>query len=595
MSASDLLGLDIAALIQNAQALRDDPDTAYGEGAFAEIRLALVGGFTTDFVARILEVFLHAWQIKAEIFQTPFGTLTESILKPKSELYKFKPQLTVLLVHQGDLMGALPPSAEPPDFAVAVENEARRWRSYWKALAARAGTQIIQSNFDLPTARALGNLDGIHPSGKSAYTRAVNLELARDLPKGTSIFDLDYQAARFGLERAKDDAQYHTSKQPFSFAFLPTYCHALSSLIAAHCGRAKKCVVLDLDDTLWGKTAAEDGIDNIQLGPDSALGEAFLAFQQYLKALRNRGVILAVNSKNDPDMAKSVFETHPHMALSLDDIACFEANWNDKVHNIRTIARTINIGQDSMVFFDNSAQERHLIRESLPEVTVVDVPEDPSGYIAALDRCMAFELVALTADAAKRTEYLIQNQHRAESEDEFLDYDAYLDSLQMVANVTAIGDKNLARAAELVQRTNQFNVRTVRHGTAELESMLSSGKHLGFCCSLRDRFGQHGIISVVVLERRPDELFVDTWLMSCRVLQKSVEQFVFEKILEIAKKEGLPRLVAEYRPTPKNQMVAELFPQLGFKKTSMSDAGETTWELCLSGSFSPPKHHIVEE
>lgn len=595
MSASDLLNLDIAALIQNAQALRDDPDAAYGEGTFAEIRLALVGGFTTDFVARILEVFLHAWNIKADIFQTPFGTLTESILAPDSELYGFRPQLTLLLVHQGNLMGAPPPTAQPSELEAAVENEARRWRSYWKTLASRAGTQIIQSNFELPTARALGNMDGFHPSGRGAYTRAVNLGLARDLPKGVSIFDLDYQSAHFGLKHVRDDARYHTTKQPFSFAFLPTYCHALSSVIAAHCGRAKKCVVLDLDDTLWGKTAAEDGIDNIELGPDSALGEAFLAFQRYLKGLRGRGVILAVNSKNDAELAKHVFEAHPHMALTLDDIACFEANWNNKADNLRTIASKINIGRDSMVFFDNSAQERHLIRQTFPEVTVVDVPEEPSDYVAALDQCMAFEVVELTADAAKRTEYLIQNQHRAETEDEFLDYDAYLDSLHMVANVAPIGHKNLPRAAELVQRTNQFNLRTIRHSTAQLERMLSNGKHLGFCCDLRDRFGQHGIISVVILERRPDQLFIDTWLMSCRVLKKSVEQFVFEKIVDVAKSEGVSKIAAEYRPTSKNKMVAELYSQLGFDKTSVSHAGETTWEFSLSDSSAQEKHHIVEE
>ena len=594
MSPSHLSSLDIAALIQRAQALRDDPDSAYGEGAFTEVRLALVGGFTTDFVARILEVFLHGWRIKADIFQTPFGTVTESILAPDSELYKVDPGLTILLVHQRNLMRVPPSSASPADVEAAVAREANRWRSYWKTITSRTGSQVIQSNFELPSRRALGNLDGVHHAGASAYTRAVNRALTQDLPKGVSIFDLDYQVARFGLERATDDAQYYNTKQPFSFAFLPAYCHALSSVVAAHFGRAKKCVAVDLDDTLWGGTAAEDGIENISLGPDSALGEAFFAFQRYLKSLRDRGVILAINSKNDPEIAKRVFETHPHMVLSLDDIACFQANWDDKAHNIHTIAQKLNIGRDSMVFFDNSAQERHLIRQALPEVTVVDVPDDPAQYVAALDQCMAFEVVGLTADAAKRTEYLIQNQRRAETEREFIDYDAYLDSLEMVATVAPINDESFARAVELVQRTNQFNVRTVRHSAAELEEMLSSGRCVGFCLSLRDRFGQHGIISVIILERRPAELFVDTWLMSCRVLKKSVERYAFQKVLEVAEDELASKITAEYRPTSKNQLVAELFAQLGFDKTSTSDTGQTTWELTLSDSSISPKHHISE-
>ncbi len=583
--------LPLDRILAKSQRLRDRPAQREPAGGRV-LRLAVLGGFNTQFATRVLEVMLFELGLEVELYEASYETYVESILNPDSDLYRFRPQLVLLLVHRENLMNSPSFAESDADTDAKARAEVDRWAGYWQMLRDRLACAIIQSNFEPPTARALGNLEVSVPQSELAFTRRVNAGLAERARGVVQLFDVDYLCASFGLSRALDASRYHLVKQPYAFEFLPSYCHALAALIAATQGRAKKCVVLDLDDTLWGGVVGEDGIDGIALGPGHAEGEAFASFQRYLKALKNRGVLLAVCSKNDDAIARDAFAQHPSMGLESNDIACFVANWEDKASNLQQIARSLNIGLDSLVFVDNSPEERHLIRSVLPDVSVVELPEDPSEYVRALDEGRYFEATELTADSIERTEYIRADRLRSAAESSFMDYGSYLRSLELTATVSPIDARSRGRVAELIKRTNQFNLRTQRYSAEQVEDILSRPLSVGFSLAVADRFGNQGTVAVVILTRGDDHLFVDTWLMSCRVLKRGVERCAFEQIVQHARAQGVVRLVGEYRPTGKNGMVAGLFAELGFREIDRDAGGTTVWELKLADAPLRVEHYL---
>jgi FkbH-like protein len=589
---ASLLSLSYSELSARAQQVREARARATLPRRALSRKVALLSGSTTHFLSRLLDLFLFESGIDATIYEAPYGSLVENVLNPDSDLYRFAPDITILLPHTRDV-GPLPEMlASASQVTRLVEQAARSWVELWQTLLGRTNTQIIQANFHLPRVRGLGNLEASVPFGPVAFVRALNAELVRQRVPSVHLLDLDYLTSTFGLERAVDLRNYYVSKQHFSFEFLPSLCLALARQVGVHAGLARKCVVLDLDGTVWGGTLADDGAERLVLGPDSAEGEAFCDFQRYLLQLKQRGVLLAVCSKNDPRDARAAFERHPHMLLKLEDIACFVANWEDKAANVLSIAQTLNIGLDAMVFVDNSAEERHRVRGALPAVHVLELPEDPADYARSLDAGAYFELAELTSEAAARALSFAEERQRMETQSTFLDYDAYLRSLQLCATLGPIDGGNLARACELIKRTNQFNLRTVRHSEAELRRLLSSSDNAGFQVSLADRFGSYGIIALVLLTRESDALFIDTWLMSCRVLNKGVERLVLARILREAKARGAGRVLGEYRPSAKNGMVRDLYPRLGFKQIAESDT-RSLYELSLAGEL-PSLAHFIE-
>jgi FkbH-like protein len=581
--------LPLHAILAEAQRLRDERGPrASGK---APLRIAVLGGFSTQFITRILEALLIERGLDPEIYEAPYDTYVEHILNPESELYRFQPALTLLLVHRGDVRSWPLFAHGEAEVEAMARAEVERWAGYWQLIRKRLGTQIIQSNFELPDARVLGNFEAGHVAGELSFVRRLNVLLAAEARGRVQVFDADYLCASYGLSRALDPSRYHLTKQPFAFEFLPSYCHALAALVGATQGFAKKCVVLDLDDTLWGGTVGEDGLEGLELGPGHAAGEAFAAFQRYLQGLRARGVLLAVCSKNDDHVARAGFGHHG-MVLKLDDIACFVANWETKAENLAHIARSLNIGLDSLVFVDNSPEERHLVRMMRPEVTVVELSDDPADYVRLLDEGRFFETTELTADAMQRTDFMRADQERSRAEAEHVDYASYLRSLQLKATVSAVDAASLPRVAELIKRTNQFNLRTVRHSPEQVKELVSRPGALGFSVAVSDRFGSQGTVAVALAVPEGDALFVDTWLMSCRVLKRGVEQAVFELLLRHARASGVRRLVGEFRPSGKNAMVQNLYAELGFRNIGESPEGVTRWELLVSAAPAHVGHHL---
>ncbi|MFL5740263.1 MAG: HAD-IIIC family phosphatase, partial [Flavisolibacter sp.] len=361
----------------------------------------------------------------------------------------------------------------------------------------------------------------------------------------------------------------------YTLDFLALLASSTTTIIAAAQGSFKKCIILDLDNTLWGGIIGDDGIENIQVG-NLGLGKAFSNFQLWLKNLKERGIILAVSSKNTEEIAKDVFLNHPEMVLRMEDIAVFAVNWETKVDNIRFIQSVLNIGFDSIVFLDDNPFERSIVRENIPGITVPDLPEDPAEYLACLQSLNLFETTSFTEEDAQRTKQYQEEAGRTILQKSFTSEEEFLESLDMVAEVKPVDQFSLPRVAQLTQRSNQFNLRTVRYTEEEVKQIIVDPSRSVLTISLKDKFGDYGLISCVFLERKEKNLFITNWIMSCRVLKRGVEHLVLNEITSLAREQGLKNVVGEYIPTAKNGIVQDHYKNLGF------EAKDGKWMLEIS-------------
>jgi FkbH-like protein len=377
---------------------------------------------------------------------------------------------------------------------------------------------------------------------------------------------------------------------PYTDGALHVLADQVRRVVQARAGLSRKVLALDLDNTLWGGVIAEDGLPGIQLGA-GARGEAHVAFQEHLRALRSRGVLLAVVSKNNDADAREPFERHPDMRLALSDIAVFVANWEDKATNIRTVAATLGIGLDSLVFVDDNPAEREIVRQVLPEVEVPVLPEDPSGYVRALSDTLLFESVALTAEDRGRAEQYRARAAAVELQQRAGSLEAFYDSLGMEAVVAPFDELNLARIVQLIGKTNQFNVTTRRHGASAVRAFMEDPRAVTMYLRLRDTFTDHGLVAVLVAEQDGERLDIDTWLMSCRVIGRTVEDEMLARLCEIAVERGCTRVRGTFVPTAKNHVVRDLFERLGFALVAEED-GRTTWEYDIDEKGVPRSEHI---
>jgi FkbH-like protein len=566
-----------------------------GAKSAAAARIAVLGSTTTDQLAQFLDLTLFALNIDAEIYEAPYGLLRQEILDPGSELYRFAPQFVFLATTRRDLGPPPAPNGTADEAEAAVTAAVDEWESLWQVAYERLGCQIVQNNFDAPPWRPFGSLEASHPGAPGWFVDAVNRGLAARAPRWVSIHDLDGLAAAVGRWSWGDERFFHIAKLPCSPEHLTAYAHGVAALVSARLGRARKALVLDLDNTLWGGVIGDDGLAGVALGQGEAVGEAYVAFQRYVKALRDRGVILAVCSKNEDGNAREPFEKHPEMVLKLSDISCFVANWEDKAANIRRIAQELNIGLDSLVFVDDNPAERKIVRDLVPEVAVPEMPVDPADYVRALDKHRYFETATLSAEDFKRTEYYVANAARRQIATDAGDIEAFLRSLDMKGWIGAIGEMEFDRSVQLIGKSNQFNLTTRRHAAPDIQRMLDSPDWETRVVKLADRFGDNGLISVLLAKAEGDALAVDTWLMSCRVLKRGVEPLLLNEIVAMARTRGLKAVTGEYIPTAKNGLVKDHYENLGFAKTGEDADGRTTWRLDVDESWTPKTHFIAED
>jgi FkbH-like protein len=539
-------------------------------------RLALLGDSATQFLSKAIKGFGYEEKINFEIFEAEFDQLDRQIFDSASELYASKPEFIVLYLSSEKLLNrfAATPIESRNAFGDHVISEIRNW---WETIAKYSPAKIIQMNFIEINDAIFGHFSTKVPSSFPFQIKKINFELMKSAQEQKHVFltDVSGVSNQVGYANTHDPRLYATAKVAFALDFLPLAAKAIVDIVKAVSGNAKKCLILDLDNTTWGGVVGDDGIENIQIG-ELGLGHAFDNLQRWAKELKNRGIVLAVCSKNDEGVAKSPFREHPDMVLRLEDVAVFVANWDNKVDNIKTIQATLNIGFDSMVFLDDNPFERNLIREHLPAITVPELPEDPSLYVSYLSTLNLFETASFSDEDLQRTRQYQEESARNDFQKSFTSIDDYLKNLGMVADVKAFDDFSVPRLAQLTQRSNQFNLRTIRYTEADIDRIRKSDDYVTISFHLRDKFGDHGLIGLVILKKLDEaKAFVDTWIMSCRVLKRGMEELIVNEMARKARSGGMQFLVGEYIPTPKNSMVKDLYSQMGFAKSN----GE--WELAL--------------
>ncbi|MBS0547437.1 MAG: HAD family hydrolase [Proteobacteria bacterium] len=561
--------------VDQARAARALKRLHVGSLGLRPLRVALVAGSTLDHFAPVLRFWLARMGFDAEVALSPFDTAVQSVLDPSSALRRSRPDIVWLFSTYRDLGLDVRPGSTVEQVQEQVGAAVESRCVLWRQLTEHLGCTVIDNLVDVPAEDPFGNLSGSAPWGLRAMLRRYNVDLAAAAPSAVALFDLDHVASLWGRRRWEDARYWFHSKHAFALDATGNVAHAAARLIAGARGLAKKCLVLDLDNTLWGGVIGDDGLAGIELGHGEA-GEAFVALHRFVKALKDRGVILAVCSKNDPDMAASVFREHPDSVLRFDDFAVFVANWRNKADNIREIAAALNIGLDSLVFMDDNPMERDIVRRHLPEVEVIDLPEDPSGYVAALARPRWFETVAFSAEDRERGRYYADNAQRTAFREDFVDLASYLRGLDMEGAMGGADSFHQPRMAQLINKSNQFHLTGTRYSEAELSALAASPDCFVRHMRLADRFGDSGLIACVVLRRRDRAMHIDTWVMSCRVLGRTVEEFIANDMRAIALAQGCDRLVGRYVRSGKNGLVADLYERLGF--TSGND-GEWTFAL----------------
>lgn len=558
------------------------------------VKLAVLGSFTTKQLVAFIDLYLFATGVEAEIYEGEYGVFRQEIFDRQSQLYSFGPKIVLLATGWRDLSHRPALSNDSAQVNQIVETEQADWTGLWQRLHAELGCQVIQNNFVIPAWRSFSNHEMRQPGSLGRYVASVNRSLVETAPAFVTIHDVDHLAASAGRWNWDDPRFAHQAKIPCAPEYLVDYAHNIASIVGVQLGVVRKCLVLDLDNTLWGGVIGDDGLGGIRLGQGSPEGEAFLAFQDYIKTLRLRGVILAVCSKNQEKIAREVFEKHPEMVLRLDDISCFVANWNDKATNLRMIAKELNIGLSSLVFIDDNPAERAIVRQLVPEVAVPELPEDVTGYVQVIDRHRYFQALSVGAEDFQRTEYYRADSLRRVAQTSTSDMESYLKSLEMAARIAPIDVVSLERSVQLIQRSNQFNLTTRRHSAAELSAMLVDPSWITRTVSLADRFGDNGLISVLLAQVNGDILEIDTWLMSCRVLKRGVEPCLLNHLCSLARERGITSIRGQFIPTAKNELVRDHYAGLGFTRVAGGADSPTTWELVLTSDWKPLPHFIKE-
>lgn len=542
------------------------------ESIESDIKIAVLGSTSIQHFVMVLRYILFEEGIIAEIYESEYDGIEMNILNAKSDIYSFAPDYIIILTHYMDIKEFPAALASEKLVCDYVEKKVSHYVNMWKILSRNLNNcKIIQSNFVIPMERVYGSLERKLYFSKHNFYKKINEELEKNILGNVQIVDLDYISNIVGKKNWFDYSAFFISKIGFNLDFLVDVVWNFVDSIKVTQGNVKKCLILDLDNTLWGGVVGDVGYDGIMLDPNNAIGEAYRYFQKYILELKKRGVILAVCSKNDEKLAKEPFEKNENMILKLEDISCFVANWEDKVKNIKYIAKTLNISTDSMVFFDDNPAERDIVSNNLREVRVIEVPEDPALYVSSLDLTMAFNVNELTKEDISRNATYEADFKRDELEAECVDYDAYLQALDMRAEIKYLDENNIDRFVQLINKSNQFNLRTIRYTKKDIETYMKDKEYVCLYGKMMDKFSEYGIISCVILKKNGVECFVDTWVMSCRVLKRDMEFAMFNKIVEIANEMGCEYVTGEYIPTEKNSLVSALYEDLGFEVYNESD------------------------
>lgn len=559
---------------------------------FARVRLAVLSSCTIDHLLPAIRVAGLRRGMRFEVYKSGFGQYRQDILAPDTPLKAFAPEIILLSLTAREVLAQVPPSASAEEAERVLMQALEELRSLWRTARNSLNALVVQQTFLDVYEPLFGSYDRLAPTAPTRLVARLNERLAEFAAQDrVLLLDVSRASARDGIAVWFDIARWLQGKIEIAPRAAPIYGELLSRVISAQRGQSKKCLVLDLDNTLWGGVIGDDGLEGIVIGEGSALGEAHLALQRYAKALKERGIILAVCSKNEAAVAESAFRDHPDMVLRRSDIAAFVANWEDKAQNLKVIAQQLNIGLDSLVFVDDNPVERARVRESLPMVAVPELASDPALYVNCIAESGYFEAVSFTSEDRDRADQYAANVQRDVLRGSSDGVQTFLRDLDMQLEFGKVTPVDLARASQLVNKTNQFNMTTRRYSTEEVARFADSPENLVLQFRLRDRFGDNGLVSVMIMRSAPDDvetMELDTWVMSCRVFGRQLEFEAMNIAVELARDRGVRAFGADYIPTEKNGVVRSLYETLGFTRQDglSRPLGSTRWFLRLEDYLS---------
>ena len=573
--------------------LRDLKKLAREELPGKKLKVALLGDTATQLLVTAIKGELVDRGIAVDLYEGEYSQIERQLMDPTSDLYQYDAEVTIIFqsTHKlGELHSTLTTEQQ--------EHLADDRLSFVSSLCENAffeNKKIIYFNFPEIEDTVFGSYANKVESSFSYQVRKLNYELMNLSRHYPNLFICDIAGLQnmFGRRFMFSPNVYMTTEIVLSVNALPYVASRVVDIIAAIKGQFKKCLILDLDNTVWGGVIGDDGLEGIELGHGLGIGKAFTEFQMWIKKLKQRGIIICVASKNNEQTAKEPFEKHPDMVLKLEDIAVFQANWETKVDNIRTIQSILNIGFDSMVFLDDNPFERNMVRENIQGITVPELPDDPAMYLEYLYSLNLFETASYSnADKDRTKQYQVEAK-RVSLSKTFTNEADFLKSLNMISTVSGFTKFNTPRVAQLSQRSNQFNLRTIRYTEAEIVAMANNPEIIDLSFTLEDKFGDNGLIAVVIMKKKDVEtLFVDTWFMSCRVLKRGMENFTLNTMVEYAKSKGYKKIMGEYIPTPKNKMVEQHYPNLGFSPVTSDNSLQYMLDL---ESYSPRECYITKK
>jgi len=555
--------------------------------------IAILGGSTTSEIKNILELFLLDSEIKPNFYESEYNKFYEDALFGNDVLDKFNPDIVYIHTTNQNIIKYPELNNNEDEIFTLINNEIERYKSIWSSLS-KYNCPIIQNNFDHAINRSLGNLDFYDIHGKTYFINQLNDKFSQEarVVKNLYINDINYLSSYIGLKNWFDKSLWHQAKYALSMGSIPELAFNISKIINSIFGKSEKCLVLDLDNTCWGGVIGDDGLDGISIGLETAIAESYTSFQKYVKELKQRGVILAVCSKNDFQNAKEGFK-HPDSVLKFDDFTSFKSNWHPKYQNILDIAKEVNIGVDSLVFIDDNPVERDLVSSQVPSALVPNVGNDVIHFIDHIDRNGYFEPISLLVDDINRNKYYEDNKKRSQEQSIFKSYDDFLVSLEMTAEIKSFSSIYLDRITQLTNKTNQFNLTTKRYTASEIENIVTSDEYIKIYGKLTDKYGDNGLIAISIGRIKENQCHIDLWLMSCRVIKRDMEFAMLDELVRQCKEKGVLEIIGYYYQSDKNNMVFDLYEKFGFALND-TNGEDTIWRLDISNYENKNKLIAIE-
>ena len=580
---------------------------------FLPKKIAVLGGSTTHDIVRILELFLLHHGIRPEFYESEYAQYWQDVMFDNPELVEFAPDLIYIHTSNRNIARYPGMAEDGAQIDAMLEEQYMHFQAMWDKIADKYQCPVIQNNFEYPFYRVLGNQEAVLRQGRISFLNSLNEKFyayARE-HEGFYINDINYMSAAYGLDKWAEPFYWHMYKYAMCMQAIPEFAHNLANIIKAVFGRNKKSLVLDLDNTLWGGIVGDDGVENLEIGQETSLGQVYAEFQSYIKAQKDIGVMLNVDSKNEHDNAIAGLG-HPDGILKPEDFILIKANWEPKSRNIADIAAQMNILPDSLVFVDDNPAEREIVSVQVPGVAVPAIGT-PEQYIRVLDHSGFFEVTSLSEDDRKRNEMYQANMERKRQQQSFGDYREYLLSLEMKGTVRPFEPIYMARIAQLTNKSNQFNLTTRRYTQGDIERFAQDGNYMTRYGKLEDKFGDNGVVSIVIGKRGSmedvafyqdkeevtvtgeggDVLHLELWLMSCRVLKREMESAMMDSVVEACKACGIKTIMGYYYPTAKNGMVRDFYAGMGFTKVAQSQEGNTVWRFEIPETYSK-KNTVIE-